>query len=406
MSLKILHTADWHLGKKLYDYSLADDHRLFFIDLIRIIEKHEVDYLLISGDVFDLSHPSNESLELYYSFITKLIPTGCRLIVTGGNHDSPGVLNAPKNILNFFRIHVVGCVTPEREQQIITLFDKDEKPAAVVAAVPFLRDRDIRIAVEGSTTAERITDIRNGIKKHYSELADLCAQKHNGLTAIAMGHLFTQNAQVSESEREIQIGNLAGVDASCFPDVFKYVALGHIHKPQNVSDDKRIRYSGSPVPLSFSEKNYSRRVILLTINDKRIEQEDISLPPHRKLDVIEGSLEKVRSFIQDFRNELTLPSLLELRITEKEYDPEVLRAKDELNDLLKQNTNAQIIQYKVSFINNIEETINKHDQENLGDLDPAIIWESLIGEFNDDQRGELLSAFHEIMNAVQNRSES
>ncbi|HRE98648.1 MAG TPA: exonuclease subunit SbcD, partial [Flavobacteriales bacterium] len=121
MSLRILHTADWHLGKRLHGADLSKDHLLFIEDLLSIIREREITHLLIAGDVFDHANPSNEALELYYSFIRKLLDTGCALIVTGGNHDSPGVLNAPQSLLKQLRVSVIGCATENPEDEIIEL---------------------------------------------------------------------------------------------------------------------------------------------------------------------------------------------------------------------------------------------------------------------------------------------
>ena len=406
MSLKILHTADWHIGKKLYDYSLVEDHKLFFNDLIAIITENKIDYLLISGDVFDLSHPSHESLELYYLFITQLIPTGCRLIITGGNHDSPGVLNAPKDILNLLHVKVVGCATENPGDELIPLLNGKNEIVAVTAAVPYLRDRDIRVFSESVSTDQRIEAIRNGIQKHYQKLSDLCASEFPGIPAIAMGHLYAQNSALSDSEREIQIGNLAGINEKTFPDNFQYVALGHIHKPQKVGETSRIRYSGSPFALSFSEKNYRHQVILLEVNNGEITQKEIFLPKHRSLMMLEGTLEEIHEILSNFKNDYDLTALLEIRITEKNYDPLILRSRDLLSEELKKK-NAQIIQYRVNFQNeNAAEPGPSKEEENISDLHPAVLWESLINDYPAEKQQELRAAFLEIIESSNEEQES
>src|SRR5687767_8338581 len=132
--MKILHTSDWHIGKRLHKMELKEDHKLFFEWLHTTIVEHEIDLLLVAGDVFDTAYPSQESLEIYYDFLAAITRTTCKIIVTGGNHDSPHTLNAPRELLKYLNIQVVGG-SDSLESQIIPVYNDDREIELVVAAV-------------------------------------------------------------------------------------------------------------------------------------------------------------------------------------------------------------------------------------------------------------------------------
>lgn len=390
MSLRILHTADWHLGKRLHSADLRKEHLLFFEDLLSIIREREITHLLIAGDVFDHANPSNEALELYYTFIRKLLDTRCALIVTGGNHDSPGVLNAPQSLLKQLRVSVIGCATENPEDEIVELKNSSNQTEAVLAAVPFLRDRDIRRSSEGENYKDRIQAIREGIKEHYFQLAEICKTNYPGVPAIASGHLYVQGAETSESEREIQIGNQAGVEENTFPEYFAYVALGHIHKAQNVGKSGRIRYSGSPVALSFQEKSYKKRVVLIHVENQQVNTEEIELKKHRDLIVLEGSIESIKKKYASYINSFTLPAFVELNVIESVYDPLLIREKELLSNELEQNNSVEVLVSKIQFLSTEKnETDISFTSEDSEELQPLSILKSRINEYPEEEQIEL-----------------
>ncbi len=262
--MKIIHTADWHIGKRLHGIDLSEDHRLFFDFLIHLIHIEKPDVLIVAGDVFDLANPTTESRQLYYNTLVRLRQSKCQLIVTGGNHDSPNMLNAPKELLKTMDIHVSGGLAQDVSEYIVPL-PNGQNPKLIVAALPFLRDTELRKQVKGESHEDRETAIREGIKSVFRSSADYAKEHYPGIPAIATGHLFAHGVSTSDSEREIQIGNLAGFDAGGFPEYFQYIALGHIHKPQNAGAP-HILYSGSPIPLSFSEREDSKRILKIEID--------------------------------------------------------------------------------------------------------------------------------------------
>lgn len=295
--MKILHTADWHLGKKLEQCERTEEHQDFLDWLIEKLRAECIDVLIIAGDVFDTGSPSNTALEQYYRFLRMVKDTCCReVVIIGGNHDSISTLNAPKALLKYFNVHIVGGVPEVFTEQIIPIHDQQGKLELVVCAVPFLRDRDIRLSISGESNEEREQRIKQGISDHYHRFVEhITMYKEANVPVIATGHLFAAGSTTSESEKEIHVGNLGQVHGDHFPVEFNYIALGHIHRPQLVNRMEHIRYSGSPIPLSFSENEDKKQVLILEFQAGTL----ISLVPHevpcgRKLIRVKGDLESVK----------------------------------------------------------------------------------------------------------------
>lgn len=318
--MKILHTADWHLGKSLHKYSLEEDNALFLNWLVNEIRERKTELLLVSGDIFDTANPKNSALTMYYNFLKQLIPLNCRVIITGGNHDSPSLLNAPKDILNLLNVDVVGQATENIDDELIIINGKAGKPVLQVAAVPYLRDSDIRKSIAVNSYDSQLLQISEGIKTHYDSLAEVL--KPN-IPSIAMGHLYVQGVSTSDSEREVHaIGGVAAFTSDNFPKAFDYIALGHIHKPQRIADSDFIRYSGSPISLSFSERKDQKFVIELAIKDGKITiPELIEVPKFRELKRIKGTLDEVWAMLEIYQSTYQLPSLVEVLVEEENYDP-------------------------------------------------------------------------------------
>lgn len=315
--MKILHTADWHLGKRLYRYDLTDDHIRFLDWLSDTIEERQIDVLVIAGDVFDTTNPNDGSMQLYYQFLTRMLPLQRKIIVTGGNHDSASKLNAPRDLLRHLNIHVVGCTAKDFANEVFRL----THPATdlLVAAVPYLRDTDLRQSVSGQTYNDRTEAIRGGIRNHYERIADHCRAEFADVPVLAMGHLYVNGATVSESEREIHtVGGQAAFASEHFPAGFDYVALGHIHVPQQVGTGDTIRYSGSPIPLSFGERDHRHQVLELTFDNGKLSTiESVPVPRFRSLRQVVGSLDEVRERLETVEPTDDLPTLVEVIVEEE-----------------------------------------------------------------------------------------
>ncbi|NRA49197.1 MAG: exonuclease subunit SbcD, partial [Phaeodactylibacter sp.] len=254
--MKIIHTSDWHLGQKLLHNDREQEHRLALQWLLETIRKEKADGLIVAGDIFDIGNPPNYARSLYYQFLRNLLNTECRhVVITGGNHDSPAMLNAPRELLQALNVHVIGAAGEGPEDEVVVWKSPEDEIEAVIAAVPFLRDRDLRYSVAGETGLERVAQIKTGIRKHYDRVADHIAGHYDiaSVPVICTGHLYASGASASGKQDNIYIGNTENIDAQHFPDLFDYVALGHIHRAQKVGGLEHVRYSGSLIPLSFSE---------------------------------------------------------------------------------------------------------------------------------------------------------
>ena len=403
--MKILHTADWHLGIKLHKKDLTIDHMLFFEWLLDLIKEREIDVLLISGDIFDQANPTNEARQLYYNFLKQLINSKCKVVITGGNHDSPGILNAPREILQMLDVYVIGNAAPEIDKQIIEIKKNSDTPKVVICAVPYLRDSDIRLSVEGESYETRIEQTRLGIKKYYDTVSDFCQKKYTSdIPIICMGHLFATGASTSESERDIQIGNLADFDANLFSKRFSYIALGHIHRPQKVGGKEHIRYSGSPIQLSFSEKNDKKVVIELEIKeDGPLTQVEHTIPNNRVLKKVSGSIISITKELNIFKNTNDLKAFAELEITEESNDPIIYT---EINKLLGdfQSEQIEILKYKLTIKNQVTSSDKMFSSStNIEDLNPLEILKKKLEleNVNEENVVLIIDAFQELLQNIQ-----
>ena len=270
--MKLLHTADWHLGARLIERDRLAEHAAFVEWLIETLRAEKIDALLLSGDVFDAANPPQDAVALYFDFLKRLADLrSVKAIITGGNHDSASHLNAPRDLLRRFDVHVFGHAGADN------LVDLG---GCVVAAVPFLRERDLRQATAGETMSAVHEQVRTAIRDHYAAQLVAARTLAQGRPVIAMGHLTVLGTTTSDSERDIHIGNLGSVGADIF-DGFDYTALGHLHRPQRVAGIETIRYSGSPIPLSFSESADAKSVVIIDTADKKVNM--LPIPVTRQL---------------------------------------------------------------------------------------------------------------------------
>ncbi len=301
--MKLVHTSDWHLGQKFLSNDREEEHCRALHWLAETVAKEQADALIVAGDVFDIGNPPHYARRLYYDFLTRMLKSPCRhIVITGGNHDSPSMLNAPRDLLRALNVHVVGAATGNIGDEIIELRDSTGRLEAVVAAVPFLRDGDLRASVTGEGGADRMEQIKKAILEHYRAVAAACKTYSNaGVPVIATGHLYATGAVASDKQDNIYIGNMDNIDAGQFPDVFSYVALGHIHRAQAVGGLKHVWYSGSLIPLSFSETKDDKAVLLVEFKGRKFAgATPLPLPVFRRLKTIRGSIGEVEEGLRRF----------------------------------------------------------------------------------------------------------
>jgi exonuclease SbcD len=402
--MKILHTSDWHLGKELMNVSFFEDMKRFFDWLIETIQQHEVDVLLMSGDLFDQVNPSQQALRQYYDFLKKMIPLNCRIILTGGNHDSPAVLNAPRELLNALDVVVVGGAPKELDNLFVPINKNNQQ--LIVAAVPYLRDKDIRQSIPGESYHDKVEMTKRGLQAYFENVNAHYNAHYKDIPYIVMAHVYAQGAHISESERDIQVGNLAGVEAGIFGKEPHYVALGHIHKPQQVQFP-HIRYSGSPIPLSFSEKEDQKQVVLLEWKEGGFEQQVLHIPLFRRLVAFEGTFEEVKDQVEKYQSTSPLEDLCELRIREQFHSQSTLNA---LETLMSEPEKAgfRLLKASVVFENDrgtLSSTLN--ESQEIEHLKPEEIFEKRLDlEANLENREELVMAFKELMQSLNETSET
>ncbi len=405
MSIKILHTSDWHLGKQLQKIDFHEDMELFFNWLTDVIQTQNIDILLMSGDLFDQANPSQQAMRQYYLFLKRMIPLKCKVIITGGNHDSPHVLNAPKEILEILDVKVIGGM-PSNVSDLFIEFEK-ENEKAVIAAVPFLRDKDIRQTVAGESYEDKIEQIREGLRNYFKNVNDYYLDNYKDVPYVLMGHLFVQGVEASESEREIQIGNQASIDASIFGQLPHYVALGHIHKPQKVGES--ILYSGSPIPMSFSEKMDQKRVVVLEFEGTELTSTSLEIPSFRKLITLKGSISDIKQKLTDYLKVSILPDLAEIIAIEENENIESI---SELEVLLSGEAqelypDVVILKGKIEFQNKIKGTGSFLEKgEDIASFQPIELFQKRLDmDESIEDSSELLNAFREILENI-NQSNS
>lgn len=397
--MKILHTADWHLGHRLHEQSQFEEQSLFLSWIENYIINQKIDMLLISGDVFDSGSPSNQSLEMYYSFLVKINATTCKsIIITGGNHDSPGTLNAPKHILSALSIKVVGKATENIEDEVFEIEINGEN--VIIGAVPYLRDGDIRRAVAGESF-EALTDkYKTALINHYQAIAEQCELINTAnVPVIAMGHLFAIGGSVSDSEQNIYVGTLGHIGAEDFPTYFDYIALGHLHRPQIIGENDKIRYSGSPHILSFSEINYDKKVIVLTLENNKIAKiEEEVVPRFRAFYRVTGTIsECIDAFPNIISNAYKLIPWVEVVLNEDHtINTDDLKKEAEKYpfEILKTTLKTQ------RKIKGIEELLE--DTKSIKELKPTEVFKLKCKEMNFDleQSPQVWDAFNEILQEV------
>lgn len=404
--MKILHTSDWHLGRSLYGRKRYDEFAAFLDWLAQTIEEEEVDILLVAGDVFDTSTPSNRAQELYYRFLCRVSTCCCRhVVVIAGNHDSPSFLNAPKELLRALNVYVVGSMTESIEDEVIVLYN-GEKAEAIVCAVPYLRDKDIRTVEPGETIDDKNANLIEGLKKHYANVCAIAEQKrtefekagHAGIPIIAMGHLFTAGGKTVDEDgvRELYVGSLAHVGKDLFPSLIDYLALGHLHVPQSVGKTDHIRYSGSPMPMGYGEVNQVKKVVLIEFNSTTPNIKELPVPCFQELVRIVGSLDDIHAKLEELKTKKS-SAWLEIEYTGSDI---ISNLREMIDEAMAESTmeirrikNRRVMDRVMSAI---------AEDETLDDLNTGDVFNRCLETFDvpEEDREELTASYNEIIKSL------
>jgi exonuclease SbcD len=394
--MKILHTSDWHLGQSFMGKSRQEEHQVFLTWLLEVIKRESIDTLIVAGDIFDTATPPNYALEIYYNFLTEVSKSSCEnIIITAGNHDSISTLKAPKQLLQALNINLIAS-GDESENELIEIFNNN-KLEAIVCAVPFLRDYVVRQSLSSQTMSEKEHQLTQGIKKHYEDLYKkaLKLSEKKDIPIIATGHLTTVGSKTSESEREIYIGGTLDIDSDFLGKYFDYVALGHLHINQKVGSG-HVRYSGSPIPLSFSESSSQKKVNIVEFKNKSLKVRELDIPLYRALISLSGDLDSILKELKEIEDK---NSWIEVHLNDQNpfYANQAIREKAKELELTLLAVKIDKTQTALQ-----SEDINAIS---LDELTPLDLFEYRLEEDaleDEDFVKELIVNFKQVVNEVQN----
>jgi len=410
--LRIFHTADWHLGHHLHGVSRQLEHQHFLDWLLDEMHNKQADALIVAGDIFDSANPSSVAQSQLYDFLVKArtrLPN-LNIILIGGNHDSASRLDAPSPILNALGVTVVGGL-PRDEQGNID-WDRLLVPLTNAAAgdvkawcgaMPFLRNADL-------PAGEQDTDpLISGMKTLYAELfAQLQQKAGNAESLILTGHCYMVNGAVSElSERKILGGNQHALPVELFPDDIAYVALGHLHLAQKVGANEHIRYSGSPIPLSFDETDYLHQVVQV---DVRAGQpvatvavkiprsvQLLRIPNGKDFAVLSDVIGHLESLILDDLPIERRP-LLELRIRLEKPEPGL---RQQIEDVIAKLP-VRLLKISTAYSGNEKSLADLKIEERLEELQPLDVFQRCYqNKYDKDAPKALNVLFNELVESLQ-----
>lgn len=397
--MRILHTSDWHLGQHFIGRSRASEHSAFLHWLTEQAEQLQIDAIIVAGDLFDTATPPSYARELYNQFIVSLQRCGCQLVVLAGNHDAAAVLNESKGLLHYLNTQVITAPAEQPEQQLIILKNRQQQPAAILCAIPFLRPRDLLLSQRGQSATDKSSDLQQAIHAHYQTLytaAELYnSQQQTDLPVIMTGHLTTVGAKTSESVRDIYIGTLEALPASAFPPA-DYIALGHIHKSQQINAPGDIRYSGSPIALSFDEANQQKQLWLVEFAGREKTVSSVAIPCFQPLLSITTPLAQLSEKVTQALNNLPPQQRLWLEVVVSEQD-------GYLSDL-QQQVEQQLADLPVELLRLRRQrktdvnSLQTDSQISLTELTPEQVWQSRLQlETLSSEQLQQLNALHQLV---------
>ncbi len=410
--MKILHTADWHLGQLFHEYDRNFEHQQFLDWLLETIKKEQIDVLLVSGDVFDISNPAAASIRMFYTFLqraTKENPD-LQIVITAGNHDSASRLEAPKPLLESSNIHIIGTIEKNSDGSIdyekltIPLRNNLGEIKTWCLAIPFLRIGDYpNIPNVASPYSEGVTTL-------YKEAFDYAQEiKQDGQNIIAMGHLHTHHAEISDMDKteRLIMGGVECIAATAFHEDIKYVALGHIHKAQRIGGKEHIRYSGSPLPMSFSERNYKHQVVIFKLENEIIDLKTVEIPVTipllripLKAELLDQVLEQLNQLPE--KNDDEQAPYLEVQVLLAEPEP-ALRHK--IDEVLKYK-NVKLARIQPHYPNSKSSSNESTPQELLNELKPIDVFsKSYQSKYEVEVPNHLMKLFQQTLEEVNQTEE-
>lgn len=396
--MKILHTSDWHLGRKLYGRSRYNEFSSFLEWLLEKIRIESVDLLIVAGDIFDTGTPGPRFQELYYDFLYRASKLELlQIVIVGGNHDSPTLLNAPKSLLKSLKISVIGSKAQVLEDDIVQVYNRDKELAGIVCGVPFLRDRDLRKIESGESMEDKESKFFHGITSYYRDIIR-AGEKLRGskpVPLILTGHLFMRGGKVSKDDgvRDLYVGTLGQIPSSIIPDSVDYMALGHLHQCQIVDNREAIRYSGTPIPMGFNEATSLKRVIIADVGRESLSVDEISVPSFRTLISVEGDLNSIKRELGELVNR---NSEVWVEVDYTSNEP-VSGLRDSVEDIVKDSP-VNILAIKDRSV--VKRILSQSGGRELEDLTPQDVFEKCLDVYQVENRDELISLFNETVDSL------
>ncbi|MFP1811706.1 exonuclease subunit SbcD [Lonsdalea quercina] len=406
--MQIIHTSDWHLGQYFYTKSRAAEHQAFLRWLIEQVEQHHVDAIIVAGDIFDNGTPPSYAREMYNRFVVELHKTGCQLVILGGNHDSVATLNESRLLLSCLNTQVIASCEGDLEQQVIVLNNREGKPGALLCAIPFLRPRDVLTSQAGQSGTDKQLALQEAIANHYQRSYQLAVRRREAmglaLPIVATGHLTTVGVTTTDSVRDIYIGTLDAFPAQAFPPA-DYIALGHIHRPQRIAQTEHIRYSGSPIPLSFDELNHEKSVYLVRFEQDRLEDvSPLTIPASQPMQLVKGSLSEIERRLAGFREyDGEKPVWLDIEIATQDYLSDIQQHIQNLTADL----NVEVVLLRRAREQHLQMLVQQ-EKETLDELLPGEVFErrlALEPDLEERQQQRLRTLFNQVLQDVEDDSQ-
>ena len=323
--MRILHTSDWHLGQHFIGKTRQAEHSAWCDWLVQTVIEQQADALIIAGDIFDTGTPPSYAREQYNRFVVQMQATGCQLVILAGNHDSVAMLNESKGLLAHLNTPVISSVATALDEQLIVLKQRDGQAGAIVCAIPYIRPRDIQRSQAGQSADDKQRDLQQAITEHYAQLFHKAEALRDelgvALPIIGTGHLTTVGVSLTESVREIYVGSLTAFPTDAFP-AFDYLALGHIHRPQKVAGLEHIRYSGSPIALSFDEAQQQKQLLVVDLDANGLQAVTaIEIPSFQRLISLSGNLAELEKQCAELAPQLDPDAIawLEIQVRADDY---------------------------------------------------------------------------------------
>jgi len=446
--MKILHTSDWHLDAKLEQKSRSAEHDLFLEWLRKTLISEEIDVLIVAGDVFDQGTPGNASYLRYSRFLGDIFrdaeagKSRCRnVFVTAGNHDSPSFLRTSEPFLEILGMHVVTVPEAEIEKMIFPVSDSSGKTRLLVLAVPYLRERDLAAFIDHSVDMDLSRKTLDAFRKFYRQITDRAVEIREKLLRreypdweertrdfsenerqreaarriplLATGHLFTAHGKTVEDDgvRPVHVGTLDQFPVEDFPAELDYLALGHLHIPQSIKGKENIRYSGSPIPMGFSEIGTPKQVVILeTLEGEENSENSLhvpekvfpfrieskTIPVFQTLKVLRGDFQEIEAAARALPAEE--PRIWVKAVFAGEYYE--LSVRDQIEELFQALPHLDL----VSFENQTSRTRQKSEEvsqhEDLRQLDENEVFERFLevchGMMSQESQEKLKETFREL----------